>query len=204
MFQALELIKFKNISKVFFYFSTLLIFTPSSFAHDLELKTGQIFSSGFVERYVDIPVRTDGSAVRTVMYINNLTPPVPGEIWDIEYEIHVTNDDLRERDRGVAATTEVRIGFDTSHSRGNGDGSFRCSRANGSFNVGVEAHHGLISRRCLFEWTQELVEGVTAQYPKLPVVKAYLWASSTAAISGDRLEIDQGRGKLVLLRHKPY
>ncbi|MGH1542732.1 MAG: hypothetical protein ACRBHB_20100 [Arenicella sp.] len=181
----------------YFYSLLLGLAAFSVNAHDLELKTGRIFSSGYVERYSEIPVYTNGSGVRTLMYINNISIPVAGEIWDVEYEVHVTNDDLRARGKGVAATTEVRIGVDTSHNR---SGYFACSRANGSFNVGVEAHHGLISRRCLFKWTQADIDDLNNINP---VLKAYLWASSTAAQSGDKLKVDQGRGKLVLLRHIP-
>lgn len=157
----------------------------------MQLVDGKIFSSGFYERYSDIPVETDGSSPRCMMYIK---PDIPnaGDIWTITVEIHVTNDDLRARGSGVACTTEVRIGEDTSHAR---DG-FKVIRANGSFNVGVEAHHGLILRTKSIEWTQAMIDDISG-WTDL-AVKFMVWGSSTAAISGDRLVIDEGRGFMQL------
>lgn len=160
----------------------------------IELIDGTRFGSGWHERYDSLPVREDGSGAKCVMYVTMPKPSV-GEIWTVTSEIHVTNNDLRRRDKGVACTTEVRIGSSPDHDRGS---DLPFVRANGSFNVGVEAHHGLIPRSRSMVWTRDLVDAVAAWDGVY--VKQYVWASSTAARSGDRLEIDQGRGFIQVLR----
>lgn len=148
----------------------------------------------YPERYAAIPVELDGSEPRTIMYINELDLPTLGEIWDISFHIHATNDDLRARGAGLYLTTEIRIGFTTNHLR---DG-FYVAKAQGSFNIGVEAHHGLIIRRALFEWDQQKLDALNSQ---TPIVKGIIWAGSTQAQGSDVCAIDVGCGHLKLLRH---
>jgi hypothetical protein len=65
--------------------------------------------------YRSVPVVEDSSEPRKV-YNVRVPRPALGEEWHVCTEVHVTNDDLRERGAGVAAVTEVRF----SHNSGNG------------------------------------------------------------------------------------
>jgi hypothetical protein len=55
----------------------------------------------------------------------------------------------------VAAVTELQFSGNSGNGREDG---FGWLRANGSWNVGVEAHHALISRSKWIEWTPELID----------------------------------------------
>lgn len=159
-----------------------------------ELIDGARFENGWYERYNSLPVKKDGSGVKCLFFVSMPKPKV-GEIWTVTSEIHVTNNDLRNRDAGVACTTEVRMGSSPANDRG---ADLPFVRANGSFNVGVEAHHGLITRTKSIVWTQGMIDSVASW--EGVYVKTYVWASSTSARSGDRLEIDVGRGFSQVLR----
>lgn len=161
------------------------------------------------ERYSDIPV-SDGALSftdpsypydRCIRYVA-MPRPVVGEIWDISMELHATNDDLRARDKALALTTEILIGPQPSNSRfTNGVIQLVVLRANGSYNIGPEAHHGLISRRAVIQWDAEKIAYIAA-YETI-YVKLMAWAISTAAESGDRCEITPNRGFLRVLRYAP-
>lgn len=164
---------------------------------NLELFNSSLFqhSNGefYPERYTEIPVMTNGSEARCMMAITGLPIPQPNELWRTTFEIHGTNNMLRSRGYGAHLTTEVRVGFDTSHVR---DG-FSVLRANGGINVGVEAHHTLASRAKSIKWTEAMIEALQG---RAPVIKLMVWAGSTQAESGDKLEITPGRGFLQLER----
>jgi len=166
------------------------------------------------ERYTDIPVFGNDTAVgfndptfpydRCIRFIEMPRPSL-GDIWDVSCEVHATNDDLRARGNGLYLTTEVLIG------PGNGNSRFYTInnvpqplpiviRANGSYNIGPEAHHGLIARRSLYKWTQERLDYIAA-YPAI-YLKFMIWSGSTQAQSGDRCVITPGRGLLECLVHK--
>jgi hypothetical protein len=146
------------------------------------------------ESYARVPVRTDSSEPRRIFVIN-APRPVAGDIWHMTAEIHVTNDDLRERGHGVACVTEARIQDHTTNDR---SGGFIWLRANGFGNVGVEAHHALISRSKWIEWTQELVDDLPGGPDTQLYLKFFVMAQSTRARSRDQLIITPGRGFLQL------
>jgi hypothetical protein len=157
----------------------------------------EYFESPVSERYTDMPVKSDYTGARCIMYIPIAQLPVVGEIWDISSEIHVTNDDLRARGKALALTTTVLLGDTANHD----NIGVSLIKASGSFNVGVEAHHGLVSRRAPVRWTQEMVD--IAATLGTPTLKFLIWASSTAWQSGDRCDITQNRGHLRMLRYVP-
>lgn len=160
----------------------------------MQLYDGRHFADGQYERYTEIRVWDDHTKARCLMYVEGPRPSV-GDIWRWTSEVHVTNNDLRLRDKGVAVTTEVRIGPDSSHNRGydtTQPAPMPFIRANGTFNVGKEAHHGLIGRTKSIEWTQEMVDAV-ADWDQV-IAKFMIWASSTAYQSSDRLDIGKMRG----------
>jgi hypothetical protein len=142
--------------------------------------------------YRSVPVVEDSSEPRKV-YNVRVPRPVLGEEWHVCTEVHVTNDDLRERGAGMAAVTEVRFSDNSGNGREDG---FAWLRANGSWNVGVEAHHALISRSKWLAWTPELI----AQLPGGPddplFVKLILMAKSEQAQAGDKLDIKPDGGFL--------
>ena len=142
------------------------------------------------QRYDRMPVGSGSEYRRTLLYIP-VNGIVAGEIWDIHAMIHATNNDLRSRGYGLALTTEIRCGYDSSHDR---DG-FSLADDSGSFNIGVEAHHGLVNRRALYEWPTDEED---TRY-----IKFIVWASSTQAQSGDDCNITPNRSTLSLLRHTP-
>lgn len=152
----------------------------------------EYFESPVAERYTDMPIRSDSSGARCILYIP-MPMPVVGEIWDISSEIHVTNDS------GVSAhlTTQVILGADASH-----DGiGVSLIRASGSFNVTPSNHHGLVSRRQPIKWTQEMVD--IASTMTTPFLKFRIWAGSTAWTSSTRMDITPNRGHLRVLRYVP-
>lgn len=158
----------------------------------------EVLNSPVSERYTTVPVESDSSNPRTIFYVVPDPHPVVGEVWIVSFEIHVTNDDLRAQDKGVAATTEVRLGYDTSHERASG---FNLIRANGTFNIGVEAHHGLISRTKTIYWTQQMVDDANAMSDV--VAKMMIWASSSGQSGQYDLEIGQNRGFFQITRFRP-
>lgn len=148
------------------------------------------------ERYTSLVVKDSDAPKYCIFYIE-MPRPVLGEIWVVSSEIHGTNDDLRARGYGLHLTTEIRVDDNTSNTRG----GLEIARANGSFNIGPEAHHGLIPRPNMMEWTQadiDYVSGWGAVY-----LKFFAWAGSTQAQSGDRCDITSGRGHLKCLRIVP-
>jgi hypothetical protein len=142
------------------------------------------------QRYDRMPVGDGSEYARTILYIP-VSGIVAGEIWDVHAMVHATNNDLRSRGYGFALTTEIRCGYDSSHER---DG-FSLADDSGSFNVGVEAHHGLINRRALYEWPHD--------EPNTRFVKFIVWASSTQAQGSDDCELTPNRSTLSMLRHIP-
>jgi hypothetical protein len=148
--------------------------------------------------YRSVPVVEDSSEPRKV-YNVRVPRPVLGEEWHVCTEVHVTNDDLRERGAGVAAVTEVRFSDNSGNGREDG---FAWLRANGSWNVGVEAHHALISRSKWLAWTPELI----AQLPGGPddplFVKLILMVKSEQAQAGDKLDIKPDGGFLQVRQSK--
>lgn len=141
------------------------------------------------EQVATIPVRKSGADWYPI-YCLEVFDIVPGEMWMVFAEAHATNDDLRDRGKGLAWVTQLRWGADCD-GVSDGDG---IDRANGTFNLGPEAHHGFVTRVGSYVWTE----------PQVSVwVKLMTHAKSTAAISGDDLKIDQNRGRLWVLRIKP-
>jgi hypothetical protein len=147
--------------------------------------------------YQSVPVVEDSSEPRKI-YNVGVPRPVVGEEWHVCTEVHVTNDDLRERGAGVACVTEVRFSGNSGNGREDG---FDWLRANGSWNVGVEAHHALISRSKWLRWTPEFI----AQLPGGPddplYVKLIVIARSKQARAGDKLDIKPDGGFLQV--HQP-
>jgi hypothetical protein len=158
-------------------------------------QTPEIYQSN-AERYAKLKV-TDGSGEARAIFMLESPLPEVGDIWHLTAEIHVTNDELRGRGRGVACTTEIRVAPDRSNERS----GMALLRANGTFNVGVEAHHGLIARSKWIEWTQEMVDELDP-HDRL-YVKFFAWAHSTAAERGDELTVTRGRGFLELVVFRP-
>jgi hypothetical protein len=154
-------------------------------------QTPEIYQAN-AERYAKLKV-ADGSGEARAIFVLESPFPEVGDIWHLTAEIHVTNDELRDRGRGVACTTEIRVAPDRSNDRS----GVTLLRANGTFNVGVEAHHGPITRSIWIEWTQEMVDKVE-RHDRL-YVKFFAWAHSTAAERGDELTVTRGRGFLQLV-----
>lgn len=152
----------------------------------------EYFESPVAERYADMPIRGDSSGARCIMYIP-VPHPVVGEVWDISSEIHVTNDS------GVNAyiATQVLLGGDTGHDRT----GVSLQRANGTFNVTPQNHHGLVSRRAPVKWTQEMVD--LANTMETVYVKYIIYSGSTAWNSSTRMDITPNRGHLRMLRYVP-
>jgi hypothetical protein len=153
-----------------------------------------MFFETTTERYEDIQVREHDSEPRGVYMLEAPRPSV-GELWDIRFELHVTNEGPRAKGYGVAATTEVRLQATKDNDR---SGGVSLLRANGSWNVGVEAHHALISRSKIIKWDEEKIGEIEDDAPLF--LKVFLMAKSTQAVAEDRLIIDQGKGFLQLLR----
>lgn len=152
----------------------------------------EYFESPVAERYTDMPIRDDSSGCRCIMYIP-MPHPVVGEIWDISFESHGTND----AGINMHFSTEVRLGPATNHDR---DG-ISLIRANGTFNVTPSAHHALVSRRAPVKFTQGMVDAAAAMTQ--PYIKLIIWAGSTAWNSSTRFDITPNRGHLRCLRYVP-
>jgi hypothetical protein len=142
--------------------------------------------------YRSVPVVEDSSEPRKI-YNVRVPRPAVGEEWHVCAEVHVTNDDLRKRGAGVAAVTEVRFSENSGNGREDG---FGWLRANGSWNVGVEAHPALISRSKWLEWTPELIDQLPGGPDDPLYVKLMLMAKSAQAQAGDKLDIKPDGGFL--------
>lgn len=170
----------------------------------ITVTTGNLFTVNgrtAPERYEDISVTDDSvpTSPRCVMYMNYLPMPVVGEVWWVYGRIHVTNEGPRDRKVGVCVVTELRIGMTGSHNRQElpiapltPDG--------GDNNVGVEAHHGWPTNFAMHQWTQADIDNLIGNFP---AVKFFISASSTSALTTDRLIIDRGQGQLELTRFIP-
>jgi hypothetical protein len=145
--------------------------------------------------YRSVPVVEDSSEPRKI-YNVRVSRPLLGEEWHVCTEVHVTNDDLRERGAGVACITER---FSGNSGNGREDG-FDWLRANGSWNVGVEAHHALISRSKWLAWTPELIAQLPAGPDDPLYVKLILMARSKQAQASDKLDIKPDGGFLQVRR----
>lgn len=161
------------------------------------------------ERYTDMPASAGVvpyndplfNSDRCIRYIE-MPRPTLGEIWDVSAEVHVTNDDLRSRGFGLYVTTEVIVGDTTGNSRlVDGLLPLQIIKPSGAYNVGPEAHHGLIPRRGIIKWTQADLNYIS-QYETI-YLKYMVWSGSTQYQSGDRCEITPGRGQLKVLVWEP-
>lgn len=158
-------------------------------------------------RYSTIPVGTDVSYNepncpydRCLRFIEMPRPQL-GDIWDISCEVHATNDDLRSRSSGLYLATEILVGPTTGNTRHLGTAVLlKACDAVGAYNIGAEAHHGLISRRAIIKWTQDKITQVAA-YENI-FIKFMVWSGSTAALAGDICDITENKGHLTCLVHK--
>ncbi|GAB4373876.1 MAG: hypothetical protein Kow00114_36100 [Kiloniellaceae bacterium] len=135
-----------------------------------------------IERVTYLPVLLSGSSWTNIASMEIPGPFKAGESLDLYFEVHGTNDDIRARGGGVAWVTQAFLAPDQTDQR-NG---YALNWANGTFNLGPEAHHGLICREGshVFE----------ADEPGPLYFKVMSHAKSTAAQSGDKLDISQWRG----------
>ena len=78
-----------------------------------------------------------------------------GDEISIYCEVHGTNDDARSEGVGVAWVTEFRLKDNQSNDRLDGTFNVPMHHDSGHFNVGVEAHHGLISREGAYTFTDD-------------------------------------------------
>ena len=142
------------------------------------------------------------AAMRVPMYIAMPDRPVAGELWAINWEMHFTNNTLRAKGVGLFVTSEIRVAADSTQTR-NG---LQILDASGAYNIGVEAHHGLITRTVTWLWTPERVAQFAALVPDgAPVVKLVIWSGSAGVTRTPYpyVDISQDRGLLQCLRWLP-